>query len=400
MRAASIESARDDVLRRIAIGLLGALLGALWLTASPALAGPAQADARLDNSIQSLIQMKDGPPGVAAVVQRGNQRKLHSFGSSDLGAGGDPIRIRDHTRIASVSKAFSGAVALLLVEKHRLRLDDPIGPLLPELPAIWGPVTLRQLLNHTSGLPSYSADPAFLSYLVAHLKDYISPQQAISFVFDDPLAFTPGTTYEYSNTDNIVIGLLAERATGRSYEDLLRDLVIRRLRLRETSLPSGIQLPAPFVSGYVFDGSDKPLENVSEELSPSSTWAAGAIVSSPRDQNRFIRAWGGGKLLNRKLRRQQTSFILDAAGEPPGPGENSGGLTLFRYRLRCGTVFGHTGNFPGYTQFIASSRDGSRSTSVTANLQLDVKTGPPGMFPALREVFEKASCAALARGPG
>jgi D-alanyl-D-alanine carboxypeptidase len=257
-------------------------------------------------------------------------------------------------------------------------------------------VTLRELLYHTSGLPNYTADPEFLGYFVSHLKDFISPQQVLSFVTDQPLVFPNGTRYEYSNTDNLVIGLMAERATGRSYEQLLRDLVWRPLGLRRTSFPSGFLLPRPFVSGYVFDAPGQPLENVSEEISVSSVWAAGAIVSTPADQNRFIRAWGSGRLLSRKLRRQQTNFIPGAAGEPPGPGQNSGGLTLFRYKLPCGTVFGHTGNFPGYTQFIASSPDGSRSTSVSANLQLDVATGPPGVFPVLHDVFRLAACAALA----
>jgi len=376
------------------IGLLGALAGAC-VAAAPACAGTSQADAALDASIQSLVQMKNGPPGVAVVIQRGKQRRLHSFGTSALGAG-DPIRIGDHMRIASVSKTFSGAVALRLVQRNKLQLDAPIGPLIPDLPAIWAPITLRQLLNHTSGLASYSADPEFLNYLVAHLKDTISPEQAISYVFNDPLEFTPGTTYHYSNTDNIVVGLLAQRATGRSYADLLRALIFRPLKLRDTSFPTEPALPDPFVRGYSFDDLDKPPENVSEDISPSSTWAAGAIVSTPGDMNRWARAWGSGSFLSRKLRRDQRGFIDGAAGEPPGPGDNSGGLTLFRYRQPCGTVFGHTGNFPGYTQFIAASPNGRSSTSVTANLQLDVKAGPPGVFPALREVFGKAACAALA----
>ena len=98
-----------------------------------------------------------------------------------------------------------------------------------------------------------------------------------------------------------------------------------------------------------------------------------------------------------KLRRAQRRFIPGAAGDPPGPGANSGGLTLYRYRLPCGTVFGHTGNFPGYTQFFAASRDGSRSTVVSANLQLDVATGTPGVFSILHRVFQRAACATLAR---
>ena len=373
------------------------LLGALALAAliaAPAAAGTRQADTQLDQAMQQLVSAPNRPPGLAVVVQRGDKRRLHTAGVAKLGDP-SPIQLNQFTRIASVSKTFSGAVALQLVQKHRLSLGDTIGTRLPGLPPTWSQVTLRELLQHTSGIPSYSADPGFLDYFSDHLRDYISPVQAISFVFDDPLEFAPGSRYEYSNTDNIVIGLMAQAATGRTYEQLLRDLVFRPLKLRHTFLPNGFALPAPFVSGYVSDGSG-PREDVSQEVGVSSVWASGAIVSTPKDLNTFIRAWGGGTFLNRKLRRAQTRFIAGAAGEPPGPGANSGGLTLYRYQLPCGTVFGHTGNFPGYTQFAASSKDGSRSAVVTANLQLDVKSGPPGVFDLLRNVFAEASCAALA----
>lgn len=380
--------------KALAVALATAAL--LAIAPATAEAGGAQADARLDRALKQLVRLPDGPPGAAVMVQRGDRRRLHTAGGALLGS---PRRIRAHqrTRIASVSKAFSGAVALRLVERGRLKLGSRIGAVLPELPAAWHPITLRELLYHTSGLPNYNADPGFLAYFSTHLKDYISPLQAISYVFDDPLEFAPSQRYEYSNTDNIVIGLMAERATGRPYGRVLSDLVFRPLRMRDSSLPSDFVLPRPFVRGYVFDGPGLPLENVSEQISASGVWAAGGIVSSARDLNTFIRAWGGGGLLRTKaMRRAQTRFIRGAAGEPPGPGYNSGGLTLFRYKLPCGTVFGHTGNFPGYTQFIASSPDGERSATVSVNIQLAPDTGPTGMSSELRRVFRRAACAALA----
>jgi D-alanyl-D-alanine carboxypeptidase len=377
---------------------LVALVAALSLgSAVPAYAGTKQADARLDRVIRELVAVSGGPPGAAVLVQRGRQVKLHSFGVADQSnPGAGPIGARDHMRIASTSKAFNGAVALALVRKGRLRLNSTIGEVLPELPAAWSGVTLRQLLQHTGGVPSYTEDPDFLAYLSTHLRDYIPPEQAISFVADQPLEFSPGTSFHYSNTDNLVIGLMAQRATGRSYEALVRSLVSKPLGLGQTSLPSGFMLPHPFVHGYAYDGPGMPLEEVSETLGVSWVWAAGAIVSTMRDMNRFIRAWGAGSFLTPKLRRAQTRFIAGAAGDPPGPGANSGGLTLYRYKLPCGTLVGHTGNFPGYTQFMASSRDGRRSTVVSVNLQLDVGVGTPGVFPILHRLFQRAGCAALA----
>ncbi len=360
-------------------------------------AGTEQADARLDRALHAIVKVPQGPPGVSAVVQRGKDRELHTAGRASLDGPG-AIRGNQHMRIASVTKAVTGALALELVDRGKLSLASTIGEIRPDLPAAWAPITLRQLLYHTSGLPNYTADPAFLAFFASNLKSYIAPFQAISYVFDDDLRFTPGTSFYYSNTDNIVVGLMTEAATGKGIVRLLKDLVFRPLGMKSTSLPSGFDLPRPFFRGYLYGAPGVPLEYVSEEVSVSSVWAAGAVVSTPFDLNRFIRAFGGGSMFDSpKVRRAQTAFLPPfTGGEPPGPGQNRGGLTLYRYRTPCGVVFGHSGNFPGYTQWTASSPDGTRSTLVSANLQLDVATGPPGVFTQLRQIFRRAACAALA----
>src|ERR687890_2452750 len=111
------------------------------------------ADAALDRALKDLVAMEGGPPGVIAIVQRGNHREVHSFGVRNIKSG-LPLRANDHMRQASTSKAYSGAVALSLVSKGALSLNDTIGELLPDLPQLWHNITLRQLLNHTSGLPN------------------------------------------------------------------------------------------------------------------------------------------------------------------------------------------------------------------------------------------------------
>src|SRR5919112_2319398 len=112
------------------------------------------ADAALDRALEELVAMDGGPPGVIAIVQQGSHREVHSFGVRNL-KGALPIRANDHMRIASAAKAFSGAVALSLVSDGKLSLHDTIGERLPELPEDWWGVTLRQLLNHTSGIPDF-----------------------------------------------------------------------------------------------------------------------------------------------------------------------------------------------------------------------------------------------------
>src|SRR5215203_1819259 len=161
------------------------------------------ADAALDRALKELVAMESGPPGVIAVVQRGQHREVHSFGVRNL-KGDLPMRARDHMRIASAAKAFSGAVALSLVSEDKLSLQDTIGERLPELPKAWWEVTLRQLLNHTSGIPDFSLEPDFQDALLDSLTKAPPPEELLSFVFgeDEDLLFDPGSEYHYSNSDN------------------------------------------------------------------------------------------------------------------------------------------------------------------------------------------------------
>ena len=116
--------------------------------------------AALDQALAELVAMPGGPPGAIVVVQRGSDRSVHAAGVAEVGSDTAP-GVDDHMRLASVSKAFSGAAALALVDEGVLSLDDTIGQRLPDLPAAWHDVTLRQLLDHTSGLPDYSSTAAF-----------------------------------------------------------------------------------------------------------------------------------------------------------------------------------------------------------------------------------------------
>jgi D-alanyl-D-alanine carboxypeptidase len=359
------------------------------------------ADAALDLALEDLVAMDGGPPGVIAVVQRGKQRKVHTFGVRNI-KGGLPIRIDDRMRIASVAKAFSGAVALSLVSKGALSLNDTIGELLKDLPEpppdTWAEITLRQLLNHTSGLPDILEDPDFLKAFMASLTKAPPPEKLLTYLYNNvpPLRFVPGSKYQYSNSDNIAVALMVEAATGTSYEDLLRELVYRPLGLKKTSLPRGPNLRTPFIHGYDNDPSQQPPEDVSELAAAGWSWASGGIVSTPADLNTFIRAYVGGKLFDERTQAKQRRVIEGGSSEPPGPGMNSAGLAIFRYETTCGTVWGHTGNTLGYTQFAAASEDGRRSVTVSINAQHTLVSGSLVVFEALRRAEELAVCAALA----
>ena len=124
-------------------------------------------------------------------------------------------------RIASVSKAFSGAAALALVARGRLSLGDTIGRRLTGFPRAWGRVTLREALQHTSGLPDYTKAPSFGAALQKAPHSQPSMRRLVSFVRHKPLVFSPGTRYAYSNTDNLIVAFMVQAATHRSYSQAL-----------------------------------------------------------------------------------------------------------------------------------------------------------------------------------
>ncbi|MFD9242113.1 serine hydrolase domain-containing protein [Streptomyces sp. NPDC059556] len=380
-------------LRLSVAGLAASAVLAALVQPAQATGTPPAPDRALQKQLDDLVRTAGGPPGVIALLRQGDRTSVYRAGVADTRTGRPP-RTTDHMRIASVAKAFSGAVALRLVDRQKLDLDDTIGERLPSLPVAWHQVTLRQLLNHTSGLPDFSTAPAFLAILQEDPRHHFDSRRLLDFVADRDLLFPPGSTYAYSNSDNIAVALMAEAATGQPYERLLAQLVYRPLGLRQTSLPQGYRLPRPYLHGYDVTPPAPP-EDISEVLGASGVWASGGIVSTPKDLNAFVRAWAGGRgFLSEETRSEQRTFIPGAASEPAGPGVNAGGLAIFRYTTRCGTVYGHTGNFPGYTQLAVGTADGRRSLTFSINTQTS-KTVKPELLAKVRAVQEDFVCALL-----
>ena len=240
-----------------------------------------------------------------------------------------------------------------------------------------------------SGLPDYTRSKGFDEQLTTDPRGYVAPHTIIDWVRADGLEFTPGSRYQYSNTDNIVVALIAEAITGQSYSTLLSDIVFDPAKLRQTTFPTKIALPRPFIHGYLVAPGAKP-QDVSTYLSPSGAWASGAIVSTPADLGTFMRNDLGRTFFGVAQQREQLQFVAGASS-PPGPGTNAAGLAIFRYRTRCGTVYGHTGSFPGYTQWAAATADGSRSVTTSLNIP------PPkgALLKRLWSVQASAVCALL-----
>jgi D-alanyl-D-alanine carboxypeptidase len=362
---------------------------ALALGAGSALAKTS--DAQVLKGLEGLVAAPGGPPGAIATLYRDGKLTTLSAGRADATKKAAP-RATDHMRIASVAKAFNGAVALNLVRSGRLSLDDTIEKVLPTLPKAWGKVTLRELLNHTSGVPDYTKSDAFVEQVETKPRAYVAPKTVIGWVAKEPLAFRPDSRYEYSNTDNIVVGLMIEAVTGRSYAGELRRVVLGPAKLSQTSLATKIAIPSPFIHGYVTEPGAEP-QDVSEFLNPSGAWASGGIISTPQNLNAFIRGDLGLEFFDKAEQEQQMRWWPGGESSPPGPGKNSAGLALFRYQTKCGTVYGHTGNFPGYTQLAAATADGS--AALTTSLNIPAPTG--ALLAQLRRVQTEAVCDLLGK---
>jgi D-alanyl-D-alanine carboxypeptidase len=374
------------VVAALACCLMVPLTGRAGASTNPASSSP------LARALHRLVAMPGGPPGAIALVQVGQQVTVTTAGVGNTVTKA-PIAPDDTVRIASISKAFNGAVALSLVTKGQLSLSDTIAQRLPDLPASWGKVTLAELLHHTSGLPDYIKSPAFIDVLKADPHAVLTPMQLLGYVTGQDPEPAPGTEYHYSDTDNIVVGLMVEAVTDGTYEQALADDVTTPLHLGDTTLPDSPALVEPYIHGYeIVTGNPSPVD-ISTYLNPGLAWASGGMLSTPAELNTFMRAYIPGTLTDPATRAKQFRFVPGSSG-PPGPGTNSAGLAVFRYRTRCGTVYGHTGNFPGYTLFSAATSDGSRSVTVVVNEQLNDNPVTP-VFTQLRHAEGVAVCGAL-----
>jgi D-alanyl-D-alanine carboxypeptidase len=360
------------------------------------LASPAAAKFRgapnspLQRALDRIVDSKGGPPGISVLIDRGAHTEFLQAGTADVG-NGRPPNPSEHFRIASVSKGFNAYLAAKLVGDGALSLETTLQERIPGvLPAAEG-VQLRELLQHSSGLAEYIRAPTFVEQLLADPSRYFSPLQLTEFVRDEPLEFPPGSRYHYSDSDNIGAGLIEERASGLSYEQLLQRRVYGPLKMHGSSLPVTKKMPRPFMHGYEVEAEKKP-EDVSELINPAGAWASGGIVSTPLDLARFVRSYVPAVL---DASRKGNVTFRPGSSSPPGPGKNSAGIGIFRYRTRCGTVFGHTGSFPGYRVFLAASGNGKRSVVFVANSQIIPGSGSPEVAKAITGAQGQAICRSL-----
>ncbi|MBH1934084.1 beta-lactamase family protein [Streptomyces sp. AV19] len=280
----------------------------------------------------------------------------------------------DRFRVGSVSKVFTSVVLLQLEAEGRLSLDDTVEKWLPGVVRGNGndgsKITVRQLLNHTSGLFNYTDDKDFYRQIhedyPEHRFQSQTPAELIAVALRHEPEFAPGTGWHYSNTNYILAGMIVEKVTGHRYADEIQQRIIKPLGLRGTSLPgNATNMPDPHGRAYttLYPRNPQPDDKVHDvtEQNASWLWAAGEIISTTGDLNTFYQALLGGRLLPAAQQKELLTTVQ--VGKEPGETTRYG-LGLYDYKLPSCDVrlWTHEGDIHG-SKTMAASTDGGRHTA-------------------------------------
>ncbi|MBP0452172.1 beta-lactamase family protein [Kitasatospora sp. RG8] len=370
------------------LAVSGALLAAVAAgAATPALAadraagGASSADAavRLAGPLdrEALAKTLAGLPddGITGALVRVDGR-----GGRWAGTAGD-VPADARFRIGSISKVFTATVVLQLAAERKLDLDGTVQQYLPGLlPASYPPVTVGQLLDHTSGLPGgggLTSGDGSESWFAAHKADSWTPAQVVADAVKQPMGFAPGTAQQYNGINTFVAGMVVEKVTGRTFAQEVQTRIARPLGLRDTVVPDrdDLTLTGPHAKVSVDVGGQagpRQLVDVTEQ-SPWP-WAEGGMISSAADLDRFMTALLRGRLLP----PAQQAELFDVPDVPNHRNKNcevgpTAGHACFSKGLMSATlpngvvVWGKTGSRPGYTSGVFATKDLSRKVVYSVN---------------------------------
>ncbi|MFB9067074.1 serine hydrolase domain-containing protein [Pseudofulvimonas gallinarii] len=296
----------------------------------------------------------DGP-GMAVLVARGDEilyRGARGKASIELGVPLSP----DHVfRIGSVTKQFAAAGLLKLVDEGKVALDDPLSRFLPDYPN-GDAITVAQLLNHTSGIQSYTSIP---SYMDQDIRRDVDTDALIAVFKDKPAPFAPGSDWDYNNSGYVLVGAVIEKASGKGWSAYLDEVLFKPLSLDHTRDGAGLAIVAGHASGYS-TGSDG--FSRATPISMTQPHAAGALLSTVDDLWRWNRALHGGKVLSADSYMRMTT--------PEGKAAENGrnyGYGIFRTTVRNRTAFEHGGGINGFLSDLFYLPDSGVSVAVLRN---------------------------------
>jgi D-alanyl-D-alanine carboxypeptidase len=348
---------------RRAVSIIALTVIALAGTAEPASAAGAGGLPRQE--LQGLLDelVEAGMPGAIGLVRHDGRTWQGASGLGRLDPA-RPMRPNDRVPVGSVTKTFVATVVLQLVGERKLALDDSVESWLPGLVRNGSGITVRQLLNHTSGLFDYTEDPqVFEPYLSGDFGFVWQPRELVAIAMEHPPLFAPGTRHSYSNTGYILLGLIIEAVTGTGLRHQLEARILRPLDLDGTTFPlTEVRIRGPHAHAYLIGaGPDGGMLDVTA-LSRTWAWAAGGMISTVGDIARFHRALLAGRLLSPTLLRRMLTTV------PIEPGFRYG-LGIAVLDLPCGTVIGHDGGDAGTQTWVLTTVDLRDQVAMVVNAQ-------------------------------
>lgn len=333
---------------------------------------------RLQEKLDQLHAQGNFPGATAGFAFADGSTLGIATGMSDK-AGGRAMSPGHLLLQGSVGKTYAAAVALQLVHEGRFKLDDPIRRHLdseswfPRLPNAER-ITIRHLMNHTSGLVRYEFSDRFTTDLTNDPYRIWKPEEQLAYIFDTSAPFAPGQGWAYSDTNYIVLGILIERVTGSTYYEELRKRILEPLELKHTVPSSGPVIPC-LSQGYagpnnVFGGSDAMIVQGRFAINPQFEWTGGGIASTSEDLARWARALYEGRAFDASLLPEMLAGVPARLGP-----EAKYGLGVIIRPTAHGVSYGHSGFFPGYVTEMTYFPQHKLAVAVQVNTSVARATG-------------------------
>lgn len=345
----------------------------------------AQAPARSANLKQEIQNKLDEwhkagkfPGATLGVVMANGESFGLATGYSDRDAM-TPMKPTDRMPAGSTGKTFAAALAMQLIKEGKLNLDDKIEKYFSK--EIWfkrvsnaRDITVRQLMNHTSGLVRYEFKKEFTDFLTANPYKVWSPEDRLAYLFDAPAPFEAGKSWEYSDTNYIVLGMILEKLTGKEFYAEAKKRFVQKHKLANTIPQDGPVLKG-VVQGYAgpnnpFGGKDKMIENGKFIVNPQLEWTGGGWASTGEDLARWAKLMYEGKAFDPSM----VPVMLDGVSAKLGPNVKYGLGVIIRPTASGSVTFGHSGFFPGYVTDMMYFPDRKIALAVQVN------TSAPGAF--------------------
>jgi D-alanyl-D-alanine carboxypeptidase len=321
-------------LRAVAIMIT---LATSLLTACNASIAADKRDAALDAVIPAAMEKASVPGAIVGIWQDGRAPYVRTFGVRDT-ATRRPMATDLYMRIGSTSKTFTVTAMLMLADRGKLGLDDPIDRYVKGVPS-GDQITLRQLAAMRSGLYDYADDTN--PKLPQQPFRKWTPRQLLEIAFRHPPVFPPGSAFDYSNTNTVLLGMVVEKVSVRSLASFIAQHILKPQRMTRTVFPAGAEFPSPHAHGYFKLPDGKVVD--ATDWNPSWGWASGNMISTLDDMRVWARDLAIGKLISPAMKRERDQFL-------PAPPEGEGALYGLAIENQNGWI-GHNGNIMSYMAY-------------------------------------------------